>query len=83
MCFNDKGKAGVSALVMNGLASTLNIHNEEGEKAIGLSSLIEQDSNFLSVQDKAGKNVIELLSDRTGARMRIYDKAGNKSWEAP
>ena len=82
MCFNDKGKAGVSALVMNGLASTLNIHNEEGEKAIGLSSINEIGHNTITVHNEVGESAISLDSNILGNRINIYDTAGDISWQA-
>ena len=80
--YNDTGKSAITLDVTHALGRIIGVFNEKGKAAIGLSSLIERDSNFLSVQDKAGKNVIELVSDITGANMRMYDTAGNVSWQA-
>ena len=80
--YNDTGKDAITLDVAHALGRIIGVFNEQGKAAIGLSSLIERDSNFLSLQDKAGKNVIELVSDVTGTGMRIYDTAGNVSWQA-
>ena len=81
--FNDEGEMAITSLVIKGLGRVVQVYNEEGEGAITLSSLSEFGSNNISVRDKAGDPAIGLDSNILGNSVSVYDKAGNKSWEAP
>ena len=80
--YDDKGQYAIVLNVLNEFGQVVAVHDEKGEEAISLSS-INEIANDISISDNEGKPAIHLASTESINRIKIFEKADNKGWEAP